>query len=167
MLDRDLAGLYGVETRTLVQTVMRNRERFPRDFMFQLNQEEFINWRSQFVMSNSEKRGLRRPPYVFTEQGVAMLSSVLRSKRAVLVNIQIIRAFMHHQLTPKHDLLPYCHLHKYEWLSEAGVSPAQTRYCNSSALAEGKSGRLSYSSITPVFEAKTRLLVCPCWIGSC
>ena len=95
LLDRDLATLYEVETRQLVQAVKRNIERFPDDFMFQLSQEEFENWRSQVVMSNpSAKMALRRRPYAFTEQGVAMLSSVLRSPRAVVVNIEIMRTFV-------------------------------------------------------------------------
>jgi hypothetical protein len=95
LLDMDLAALYGVETRTLVQAVKRNLPRFPGDFMFQLSKQELENWRSQFVMSNpGVKMGLRRPPYAFTEQGVAMLSSVLRSERAVAVNIEIMRAFV-------------------------------------------------------------------------
>ena len=94
ILDRDLAELYDVETKILNQAVRRNSDRFPRDFMFQLSQKEFHNWKSQFVTSNpSAKMGLRKKPYAFTEQGVAMLSSVLRSKRAVQVNIQIIRTF--------------------------------------------------------------------------
>jgi hypothetical protein len=95
MLDSDLALLYGVETRALVQAVKRNRTRFPDDFMFQLTKQELENWRSQFVTSNpATKMGLRRPPNAFTEQGVAMLSSVLRSDRAVSVNIEIMRAFV-------------------------------------------------------------------------
>ena len=95
MLDRDLAELYGVETRVLIQAVKRNISRFPEDFMFQLTDEELKNWRSQIVMSNPEaKMGLRRTPYAFTEQGVAMLSSVLRSPQAVQVNIAIMRAFV-------------------------------------------------------------------------
>ena len=93
MLDRDLAALYEVETRTLNQAVRRNIKRFPEDFMFQLSKEEFKNWKSQIVISNSEKMGLRKLPSVFTEQGVAMLSSVLNSERAIMVNIQIMRAF--------------------------------------------------------------------------
>ncbi len=93
MLDRDLAELYQVETRTLKQAVRRNIERFPEDFMFEMTDEEFQNWRSQIVMSNSDKMGLRHKPMVFTEQGVAMLSSVLRSERAIAVNIRIIRVF--------------------------------------------------------------------------
>lgn len=94
MLDRDLAELYGVETKVLNQAVKRNIERFPQNFMFQLNDTEFTNWRSQFVTSNSDKMGLRRPPYAFTEQGVAMLSAVLKSNTAVNVSIQIMNAFV-------------------------------------------------------------------------
>jgi hypothetical protein len=93
LVDRDLAELYGVDTRTLNQAVKRNLKRFPEDFMFQMTKEEFEIWRSQIVISNSDRMGLRRPPYVFTEQGVAMLSSVLNSDRAILVNIQIMRVF--------------------------------------------------------------------------
>ena len=94
MLDRDLADMYGVETRVLNQAVKRNAERFPEDFMFQLTHEEFENWKSQIVMSNSAKMGLRRPPFAFTELGVAMLSSVLNSKPAIQINMGIMRAFV-------------------------------------------------------------------------
>lgn len=93
MIDRDLAELYNVKTQVLNQAVRRNKARFPEDFMFQLNREEMQNWISQIVLSNSERMGLRKAPYVFTEQGVAMLSSVLKSKQAIAVNIQIIRTF--------------------------------------------------------------------------
>ncbi len=93
MIDRDLPELYGVETRVLNQAVRRNIKRFPEDFMFQLSQEEFTNWKSQFVTSNKDKMGLRKKPIVFTEQGVAMLSSVLNSETAITVNIKIIRVF--------------------------------------------------------------------------
>ena len=93
MIERDLAELYGVETRVLNQAVRRNPKRFPEDFMFMMSPEEFTNWKSQIVISNKEKMGLRKPPLVFTEQGVAMLSSVLNSDTAILVNIQIIRVF--------------------------------------------------------------------------
>ncbi|RJR15273.1 MAG: ORF6N domain-containing protein [Nitrospiraceae bacterium] len=93
ILDRDLAMLYGVETRTLNQAVKRNIKRFPPDFIFQLTAEEMKNWKSQIVMSNQEKMGIRRRPYAFTENGVAMLSSVLNSERAITVNIQIMRTF--------------------------------------------------------------------------
>jgi hypothetical protein len=93
MLSTQLADLYGVEPRVLVQAVKRNIERFPKDFMFQLTQKEFANLKSQIVISSWG--GMRRSaPYAFTEQGVAMLSSVLRSKRAVQVNIEIMRAFI-------------------------------------------------------------------------
>ncbi|MFA6980359.1 MAG: ORF6N domain-containing protein [Ignavibacteriaceae bacterium] len=94
ILDRDLAVLYNVETRTLKQAVRRNIKRFPEDFMFQLTKEEFMNWRSQIVMSSSDQKGLRYFPFAFTEQGVAMLSSVLKSERAIEVNILIVRAFV-------------------------------------------------------------------------
>jgi hypothetical protein len=93
MVAQDLALLYGVETRTLNQAVSRNRARFPSDFMFQLTQDEVEIWRSQIVISKSERIGLRYAPYAFTEQGVAMLSSVLKSERAIMINIQIIRTF--------------------------------------------------------------------------
>jgi len=93
MLDRDLAALYGVETRMLNQAVLRNIRRFPDDFMFQLTKEEMDNWKSQIVISNKDKMGLRKRPYAFTENGVAMLSSVLNSERAIIVNIQIMRTF--------------------------------------------------------------------------
>ena len=118
MLDRDLARLYGVETGRLNEQVKRNIERFPEDFMFQLNKEEFENWKSQFAISNSDssrsqfamlddeekwksqiaisnsiKMGARKLPYAFTESGIAMLSGVLRSQQAININIQIMRAF--------------------------------------------------------------------------
>ena len=91
MLDRDLAQLYGVETKALKQAVKRNLERFPKDFMFELNKGEFDILRSQIVTSSWG--GSRYTPYAFTENGVAMLSSVLKSKRAIEVNINIIRVF--------------------------------------------------------------------------
>ena len=93
ILDSDLGRLYDVATKALVQAARRNKERFPQDFMFRLSRKEFRILRSQFVTS-SHWGGRRFAPYAFTEQGVAMLSSVLRSKRAVLVNIQIIRTFV-------------------------------------------------------------------------
>ena len=94
MLDRDLAELYQVETRTLNQAVKRNSDRLPTGFMFQLTPQEMENWMSQIVMSNKEKMGIRRKPYAFTEQGLAMLSGVLKSKIAVEISIQIIEAFV-------------------------------------------------------------------------
>ncbi|MFA5112896.1 MAG: ORF6N domain-containing protein [Candidatus Margulisiibacteriota bacterium] len=113
MLDRDLAALYGVATKVLKQAVNRNLDRFPEDFMFELDRKEFDDWRSQFVTSNADRMGLRWRPYAFTEQGVAMLSSVLNSERAIQVNIQIMRAFVkfkqalffHKELALKLDLL--------------------------------------------------------------
>jgi hypothetical protein len=93
ILDRDLADLYDVETKALKQAVKRNRDRFPEDFMFVLSEVELKNWRSQIVTSNSDKMGLRYLPMAFTEHGIAMLSSILKSERAILVNIQIIRTF--------------------------------------------------------------------------
>jgi hypothetical protein len=94
MLDSDLAALYRVDVKALNQAVKRNRQRFPRDFMFQLNSEEAASLRSQIVTANPVRGGRRTAPYAFTEQGVAMLSSVLRSQRAVRVNIEIMRAFV-------------------------------------------------------------------------
>ena len=94
MLDRDLAELYGIETKRLKEQVRRNIERFPEDFMFELTKEELNNWRSQFATSNQYIMGLRIPPFAFTEHGVLMLSSVLKSDRAVEVNIQIMRVFV-------------------------------------------------------------------------
>ena len=92
-LIRDLAELYGVATKQLKRAVRRNIDRFPTDFMFEMTKEELNNWRCQFGTSNSIKMGLRHPPLAFTEQGVAMLSTVLNSKRAIQVNIQIMRIF--------------------------------------------------------------------------
>ena len=97
MLDRDLAELYGVETRTLNQKVKRNTRRFPPDFMFQMTKEDIEEWKSQIVISNSIKMGLRKPPYAFTVLGVAMLSSVLGSETAINTNIDIMRAFIEYQ----------------------------------------------------------------------
>jgi hypothetical protein len=93
MLDADLAAMYGVETKVLVRAVKRNKERFPNDFMFQLSHDEFESLRFHFGTSSSWG-GRRYPPYAFTEQGVAMLSSVLKSPRAARVNIEIMRAFV-------------------------------------------------------------------------
>lgn len=94
MLDRDLARLYGVPTKALKQAVRRNLRRFPLDFMFELTEVEFKEWRSQFVTSNADRMGLRHRPMAFTEQGVAMLSSVLNSQQAIEVNIVIMRTFV-------------------------------------------------------------------------
>ena len=94
MLDRDLAELYGVTTAYLKRQVRRNIERFPKDLMFELSAKEFENWRSQFGISKSDKMGLRYNPFAFTEHGTLILSSVLNSKRAIRVNLQIIRVFI-------------------------------------------------------------------------
>lgn len=100
MLDSDLAHLYGVATRVLLQAVRRNNARFPADFMFRLTVAEARNLRSQSVIS-SRHGGRRSPPYVFTEHGVAMLSSVLRSRQAIAVNIGIMRAFARQRMIVK------------------------------------------------------------------
>jgi hypothetical protein len=94
LLDADLATLYGVATKVLLQAVKRNQERFPQDFMLQLTAEEWAVLRSQLVTSKDGRGGRRYAPYAFTEQGVAMLSSVLNSTRAIAVNIEIMRAFV-------------------------------------------------------------------------
>jgi hypothetical protein len=94
MLDAELADLYGVQTKVLVQAVKRNLARFPQDFMFQLSVDEFAALRSQTVTSKTGRGGRRTAPYAFTEQGVAMLSSVLGSPRAIGVNIEIMRTFV-------------------------------------------------------------------------
>jgi hypothetical protein len=107
MIDKDLAELYGIETKRLKEAVRRNRKRFPEDFMFEMSKEELENWRTQFATSNSERMGLRYPPYCFTEQGVTMLSCVLNSERAIHVNIQIVRVFsrMRELLITNKDIL--------------------------------------------------------------
>jgi len=94
MLDRDLAELYQVETKALNQAVKRNADRFPEDFMFQMSKQEFEDWKSQIVTSNGDRMGLRRPPYAFTESGVSMLASVLKSETAIRVSVEIVRAFV-------------------------------------------------------------------------
>ena len=102
MLDRDLADLYGVEVKRLNEAVKRNVKRFPNDFMFQLSNEEWESLRSQIATSKQGRGGRRYMPYVFTEQGVAMLSTVLNSEIAIEINIQIMRAFVklrHHTLS--------------------------------------------------------------------
>ena len=107
MMDRDLAEIYGVETRVLNQTVKRNGKRFPEDFMFQLTEQELRDWKSKNSTSKKEMMGLRKLPLVFTEQGVAMLSSVPNSETAIEVNIKIIRVFtrMREMLITHKDIL--------------------------------------------------------------
>ena len=94
MLDKDLCKFYNVKTKALNQAVKRNSDRFPEDFMFQLNSKEYANLRSQIVTSSFNYGGRRYLPYAFTEQGIAMLSSVLKSKQAIKINIQIMRTFI-------------------------------------------------------------------------
>lgn len=107
MIDRDLAELYGVETKRMKESVRRHLSRFPEDFMFRMDKDEFENWRTQFASSNSLKMGLRHLPYCFTEQGVTMLSCILNSERAIKVNIQLIRIFsrMREMLLTHKDIL--------------------------------------------------------------
>jgi len=107
MVDRYLGELFGLETKVLKQAVKRNIKRFPIDFMFELTNEEFQNWRSQFVTSKSDIMGLRYPPFCFTEQGVTMLSCILNSQRAIDTNIRIIRVFskMREMLLTHKDIL--------------------------------------------------------------
>jgi hypothetical protein len=104
LLDVHLAALYGVTTKRLNEQVRRNRARFPEDFMFQLTADEIASLRSQFATSNKGRGGRRYAPYAFTEQGVAMLSTVLNSERAIQVNIEIMRAFVRLFLNPVNDL---------------------------------------------------------------
>jgi phage regulator Rha-like protein len=107
MIDRDLAELYGVETKRLKEAVRRNMNRFPSDFLFEMNIKELENWRSQIASSKEDRQGLRYAPFCFTEQGVTMLSCVLNSERAIGVNIQVIRVFakMREMLLTQKDIL--------------------------------------------------------------
>ena len=107
MIDRDLSELYGVETKRLKEAVRRNIQRFPSDFMFELTDEEFQHWRTQFATSKSDIMGLRYAPFCFTEQGVTMLSCILNSQRAIDTNIRIIRVFakMREMLMTQKDIL--------------------------------------------------------------
>jgi len=112
MLDKDLAELYGVETRTLNQSVKRNMERFPGDFIFQLNDEEFNSLISHFVIS--KRGGTRKRPYAFAQNGIAMLSSVLSSKEAIEVNVRIMRIFTHTEELHRNQTHIYNKIHKIE-----------------------------------------------------
>jgi hypothetical protein len=107
MLDRDLAELYRVETKRLKEAVRRNTSRFPPDFMFEMNKDEFEDWRTQNATSKEDRQGLRYAPFCFTEQGVTMLSCVLNSARAIAVNIQIMRIYtkMREMLLTHKDIL--------------------------------------------------------------
>ena len=137
MLDRDLAELYGVETRRLNEQVKRNINRFPLDFMFQLDKKEFENLISQNATSN--QGGVRKLPYVFTEQGVSMLSSVLNSERAINVNIQIMRTFtkLRQMLSSHEDLRKK--IESMEKLYESGVD------CSNQLWSSGRPARLAVS----------------------
>ena len=127
MMDRDLAELYGVETGQLKRAVRRNIERFPQDFMFELTKQELEDWRCQFGTSKNVKMGLRYLPMVFTELGVAMLSSVLNSERAIQVNIAIMRAFTelrrmlstHEELMRKIEAMERKYDHQFSVVFEA------------------------------------------------
>lgn len=115
MLDRDLAMLYGIETRVLKQAVKRNIRRFPKDFMFEMTASELSKWREATELSPGDKQGLRHPPFCFTEQGVTMLSCVLNSQTAIDVNIRIIRVFVkmrEYALTHKEILIQLARLEK-------------------------------------------------------
>lgn len=108
MLDRDLAELYGIETKRLKEAVRRNIARFPKDFMFEMSKKELQDWRTQFATSKEDRTGLRYVPFCFTEQGVTMLSCILNSKTAIEVNLRVIRVFVkmrEYTLTHKEILL--------------------------------------------------------------
>ncbi len=94
LLDRDLADLYGIETKVLKQAVKRNLQRFPKDFMFEMTAKEFTKWRENAVLSAADKLGLRYAPFCFMEQGVTMLSCILNSKTAIEVNLRVVRVFV-------------------------------------------------------------------------
>ncbi len=115
MLDRDLAELYGVETKRLKETVKRNKERFPKDFMFEMTAAEFTRWREATALSASDRQSLRYAPFCFTEQGVTMLSCILNSKTAIEVNLRVIRVFVkmrEYALTHKEILLQLAKMEK-------------------------------------------------------
>lgn len=115
MLDRDLAELYGVETKRLKETVKRNIERFPKDFMFEMTATEFTKWKENTALSVADKQGLRYAPFCFTEQGVTMLSCILNSKTAIEVNLRVIRVFVkmrEYALTHKEILMQLAKLEK-------------------------------------------------------
>ncbi len=115
MLDRDLAELYGVETKRLKETVKRNIERFPKDFMFEMTATEFNKWKENATLSAADKQGLRYAPFCFTEQGVTMLSCILNSKTAIEVNLRVIRVFVkmrEYALTHKEILMQLAKLEK-------------------------------------------------------
>ncbi len=115
MLDRDLAELYGIETKVLKQSVKRNIARFPKDFMFAMTAKEFKKWKEDTVLSTADKQGLRYAPFCFTEQGVTMLACILNSKTAIEVNLRVIRVFVkirEYALTHKEILMQLAKLEK-------------------------------------------------------
>ncbi len=115
MLDRDLAELYGIETKVLKQAVKRNIARFPKDFMFEMTATEFTKWKESAALSAADKQGLRYAPFCFTEQGVTMLSCILNSKTAIEVNLRVIRVFVkmrEYALTHKEILLQLAKMEK-------------------------------------------------------
>lgn len=115
MLDRDLAELYGIETKVLKQAVKRNMARFPKDFMFEMTANEFKKWRESAALTAADKQGLRYAPFCFTEQGVTMLSCILNSKTAIEVNLRVIRVFVkmrEYALTHKEILLQLTKMEK-------------------------------------------------------
>jgi len=149
MLDSDLAELYGTQTRVLVQAVKRNLERFPQDFMFQLENHEFAALRSQIVTSNNGHGGRRTAPYAFTEQGVAMLSSVLNSPRAITVNIEIMRTFVQvREMAATHDDLAK----RLDELEEQSAALA---------LQQDTFAQNTRSQLKQVFEAIRQLMTPP------
>ncbi len=115
MLDRDLAELFGIETRVLKQAVKRNMKRFPKDFMFVMTVTDFTKWKESTVLSAADKQGLRYAPFCFTEQGVTMLSCILNSKTAIEVNLRVVRVFVkmrEYALTHKEILMQLAKLEK-------------------------------------------------------
>ena len=164
MLDRDLAILYKTETRVINQLVKRNKERFPDDFCFQLNDEEFIFWKSQNVISISDKKGLRRPPYVFTEQGVAMLSALIKSNIAIKVSVSIMNAFVYMRKYIKENLMEQAFVNEMVFKHEKDIKLLQKIFDN---LEESKNqiffdGQIydSYSKIVDIFKkAKNELII--------
>ncbi len=149
MLDSDLAELYGVETKVLIQAVKRKQERFPADFMFQLEKQELAVLRSQIVTSSLTHGGRRTAPYAFTEQGVAMLSSVLNSSRAVAVNIEIMRTFVRiRALAESHEELAK-RLHELEEKTDA-LAAQQDQFAQNTR-----------TQLKQVFEAIRQLMIPP------
>lgn len=141
MLDRDLAGLYGVETRILNRAVRRHASRFPDDFMFQLTAVETANWKSQFGISNSSiTMGMRNRPLVFTEHGIAMLSGVLNSQRAINVNIEIMRTFIGMRRIMGENKKLAERIHKAEKRLDDHEGRIETLYDDIEALANPSAG---------------------------